>query len=82
MCLWFRFGIFLAIIVTVTHLFWNRFLLTEMCTVPICKSKPGPEIDARSSLANESHMVSTKTTFLASSAFIQNCSIFVDYTVV
>lgn len=82
MCLWFRFGIFLAIIVTVTHLFWNRFLLTEMCTVPICTSKPGSEIDARSSLANESHMVSTKTTFLASSAFIQNCSIFVDYTVV
>lgn len=31
--MWFR--IFLTITVTATHLSWNSFMLTEMCTVPI-----------------------------------------------
>lgn len=33
----------------------------QMCIVPIRTSKPGLGIGARTSIANESHMVSTKT---------------------
>lgn len=79
---WFRLRIFLAITVTATHLSWNSFMLTEMCTVRICTSKPGPGIDARSSPRKRVPYGFNQNNSLALSEFIQNCCIFVDYTVV
>lgn len=63
LCPWFRLKFFLTITMTALHLSWKIFTLTELCTVPIYTSKTGPiGINARSSFANDSQMVSTRTT--------------------